>query len=186
MKKQLSLSVEAALLHALWHHQGGSSKTGQPIRHMLGIGRHDRLTDEQVQEAKRVQSALAKKTEVPVAEVCNGVLRWHIPAASYSVDTRLLTGIHMLYAAQQPPAEREPDMRAVCEVLGFDPTNHHNAAKCPYCTSQQPAEREPLTDEQIKRLRNWFITEWEFHLTTKSLKQGIEAACGIGVKEPQA
>lgn len=20
-----------------------------------------------------------------------------------------------------------------CEVLGFDPTNHHNAAKCPYC-----------------------------------------------------
>lgn len=25
------------------------------------------------------------------------------------------------------------DMRAVCEALGFDPTNHHNAAKCPYC-----------------------------------------------------
>lgn len=28
----------------------------------------------------------------------------------------------------------EPDMRRVCEALGFDPTNHHNAAKCPYCT----------------------------------------------------
>jgi hypothetical protein len=27
----------------------------------------------------------------------------------------------------------EPDMRAICEALGFDPTNHHNAAKCPYC-----------------------------------------------------
>lgn len=26
-----------------------------------------------------------------------------------------------------------PDMRAVCEALGFDPTNHHNAAQCPYC-----------------------------------------------------
>jgi hypothetical protein len=29
--------------------------------------------------------------------------------------------------------ERELDMRAVCDALGFDPTNHHNAAKCPYC-----------------------------------------------------
>jgi hypothetical protein len=28
----------------------------------------------------------------------------------------------------------EVDMRAVVEALGFDPTNHHNAAKCPYCT----------------------------------------------------
>lgn len=32
----------------------------------------------------------------------------------------------------------EPDMRAICEALGFDPTNHHNAAKCPYCRSSTP------------------------------------------------
>lgn len=37
---------------------------------------------------------------------------------------------------RQPQAE--PDMRKVCEALGFDPTNHHNAAKCPYCRGQQP------------------------------------------------
>lgn len=43
-------------------------------------------------------------------------------------------------AAQQPQAE--PDMRKVCEALGFDPTNHHNAAKCPYCRGQQP-QAEP-------------------------------------------
>jgi hypothetical protein len=25
------------------------------------------------------------------------------------------------------------DGRAICEALGFDPTNHHNAERCPYC-----------------------------------------------------
>jgi len=43
-----------------------------------------------------------------------------------------------MYAAlaghqSERPAPAGPDMRAVCEALGFDPTNHHNAAKCPYC-----------------------------------------------------
>lgn len=27
----------------------------------------------------------------------------------------------------------QADVRAICEALGFDPTNHHSAAKCPYC-----------------------------------------------------
>lgn len=27
----------------------------------------------------------------------------------------------------------ECDMRKIVESMGFDPTNHHNAAKCPYC-----------------------------------------------------
>jgi len=30
----------------------------------------------------------------------------------------------------------EHDMQAVCMALGFDPTNHHNAEKCPYCRPQ--------------------------------------------------
>lgn len=25
----------------------------------------------------------------------------------------------------------------ICQALGFDPTNHHNAAKCPYCSPEQ-------------------------------------------------
>lgn len=45
-------------------------------------------------------------------------------------------------------AASEPDMRAVCDALGFDPTNHHNAAKCPYCRPT-PLARSPLTDDQI-------------------------------------
>ena len=46
------------------------------------------------------------------------------------------------------------DMRAVCEALGFDPTNHHNAAKCPYCRPAAPQEQPapPLLGWKIKRL----------------------------------
>ena len=44
--------MEDALLWTLYHHQGGSSHIGQPIRKLLGIGQHDRLTDEQIAEAK--------------------------------------------------------------------------------------------------------------------------------------
>lgn len=44
----------------------------------------------------------------------------------------------------------DADMRAICEALGFDPTNHHNAAKCPYCRpAGGDAVKEALTDEQI-------------------------------------
>lgn len=51
--------VRAALLFCLWHHQGGNSKIGQPIRLMLGIGQDEHLTDEQLAIAKSAQSALA-------------------------------------------------------------------------------------------------------------------------------
>ena len=37
------------------------------------------------------------------------------------------------------------DMPAICAALGFDPTNHHNAAKCPYCSPAELAQ-QPLTD----------------------------------------
>lgn len=29
------------------------------------------------------------------------------------------------------------DDRAIADALGFDPTNHHNAARCPYCTPER-------------------------------------------------
>ncbi len=44
--------MEAALLWTLYHHQGGSSHIGQPIRKLLGIGEHDRLTDEQLAQGR--------------------------------------------------------------------------------------------------------------------------------------
>lgn len=42
---------DALLLWALYHHQGGKSDVGQPIRRLLGIGQHDDLTDEQIRAA---------------------------------------------------------------------------------------------------------------------------------------
>lgn len=44
------------LLLALYHHQGGSSTVGQPIRRFLGIGQHAHLTPEQVAQAKDAEA----------------------------------------------------------------------------------------------------------------------------------
>lgn len=57
---ELSAQSRAMLLNVLWHHQGGSSPAGQPIRRMLGIGQHDHLTAEQVEAAKSVEHAIAR------------------------------------------------------------------------------------------------------------------------------
>lgn len=46
-------TARAALLWVLWHHQGGSSPVGQPIRFALGMGKHDRLNEHQLAEATR-------------------------------------------------------------------------------------------------------------------------------------
>ena len=52
MSPELTDSGRAALLWVLWHHQGGSSPVGQPIRFALGMGRHERMTDVQIAKAK--------------------------------------------------------------------------------------------------------------------------------------
>ena len=46
-------TARAALLWVLWHHQGGSSPVGPPIRFALGMGQHERLNEHQLAEAKR-------------------------------------------------------------------------------------------------------------------------------------
>lgn len=45
-------AARSALLWVLWSHQGASSDVGQAIRFALGMGRHDRMTDEQLARAK--------------------------------------------------------------------------------------------------------------------------------------
>ena len=57
-----------------------------------------------------------------------------IRGLSWLVDRMKVAPGTKFYAAPPAPAlASEPDTRAICEALGFDPTNHHNAAKCPYC-----------------------------------------------------
>jgi hypothetical protein len=60
-------------------------------------------------------------------------------------------------AAAEPS---EPDMRAVCDALGFDPTNHHNAAKCPYCRPDRERAASLVASEDTKRL-DWLETSGE-------------------------
>ena len=50
--------MRGLLLWALYHHQGGSSDVGQPIRKLLGIGQHDALTHEQIEDAKIAASVM--------------------------------------------------------------------------------------------------------------------------------
>jgi hypothetical protein len=62
MRQQL----EAAALWSLWHHQGASSGVGQPIRKLLGMGQHERLTDAQLAQAKAFgYPPVQKVTAVP-------------------------------------------------------------------------------------------------------------------------
>lgn len=53
MSPDFTDTARAALLWVLWHHQGGSSPVGQPIRYALGMDAHEHLSKHQVQEAKR-------------------------------------------------------------------------------------------------------------------------------------
>lgn len=56
MSPEFTDTARAALLWVLWHHQGASSKVGQPIRFALGMGQHEHLNHHQVTEAKRWES----------------------------------------------------------------------------------------------------------------------------------
>jgi len=56
----MSRHSRAMLLNVLWHHQGAGSEVGQPLRVMLGIGKHDHMTDAQVSEAKWIDGLLSE------------------------------------------------------------------------------------------------------------------------------
>lgn len=64
MDFHLSNNVRDVLLYVLWHHQGGSSAVGQPIRAMLGIGPNDRMTGAEVEAANGVEKRL-KAYKIP-------------------------------------------------------------------------------------------------------------------------
>lgn len=79
----MSRASRAMLLNVLWHHQGGSSPVGQPLRKLLGIAQHDHLTDEQLSEAKWIDKLLAdavRQTPDGVAPSHGETLPSHTPA----------------------------------------------------------------------------------------------------------
>lgn len=46
-------ALRGCLLWLLWHHQGASSPTGQPIRRALGIDKHAPMTEAQIEAGQR-------------------------------------------------------------------------------------------------------------------------------------
>lgn len=50
--KTQARKMRGLLLWSLYHHQGATSPIGQPIRKLMGIGKHENLTHEQVVEAQ--------------------------------------------------------------------------------------------------------------------------------------
>ncbi len=68
----------------------------------------------------------------------------NIPSEPDREDARrVCEQLRALSATPAQPAG-EPDMRAIVEALGFDPTNHHNAGKCPYCTPRERGDDEKV------------------------------------------
>jgi hypothetical protein len=67
----MNQDVHDALCFALWHHQGGSSTIGQPIRKMLDLGPHDYMDEDEIKGAKRVLGLLYPQQRTWVG------LTWH-------------------------------------------------------------------------------------------------------------
>lgn len=85
-------------------------------------------------------------------------------------------GVH----AEAPPV----DMLAVCKALGFDPTNHHNAAKCPYC---RPAPRDTAAMlaehmrevDRLVALADRCVEDQELTLATEAIRASAKRMLGI-------
>ncbi|WNL50895.1 hypothetical protein Murka_0059 [Xanthomonas phage Murka] len=63
MSPEFTDTARAAIAWVLWHHQGGSSAIGQPLRYALGMGDHEELSAQQISEAKRYAALVGARTD---------------------------------------------------------------------------------------------------------------------------
>jgi len=104
-------SARAALVWVLYHHQGGSSPVGQPIRFALGMGAHDPLTPSQIGEALK----LAKVSRWSTArELPRAVPTAAVAADAGALSDELASMTRMFHAACA-------DLGVVNKALGLDP-----------------------------------------------------------------
>lgn len=114
--------MRSVLLYVLWHHQGGHSQVGQPIRLMLGLGQHERMSDEQVAAAKKIGAALRALS--PAQQEPVGIVRYVTYegiARNETVQEVVLYAPQpdgtKLYAAPVPPAQGSVEAGWVSELL---------------------------------------------------------------------
>jgi hypothetical protein len=55
-------TARGAIAWVLYHHQGGSSPIGQPLRYALGLGAHERMTEDLILQATRYAATMGGKT----------------------------------------------------------------------------------------------------------------------------
>ncbi|WP_321289290.1 hypothetical protein [Alcaligenes phenolicus] len=147
----ISEDVRAALLFALWHHQGGSSGVGQPIRFMLGMGQHERMTPDQCDIARRVQSALSVSPEPVGILECNASGDGIFHPNERKVFM-LPVGDYPLYAA---PVAAQADLNPV-EPTALDLSIRELeewGASCDVYVTPSIGESIMLVLQELKRLR---------------------------------
>ena len=82
------------------------------------------------QHEGRIQQNCADDLDVVLRDAASALASQPQPCDNCGCEERDHRGI---LTCRRPDGAR-PDVRGIIEALGFDPTNHHNAAKCPYCT----------------------------------------------------
>ena len=87
MSPEFTDTARAALLWVLWHHQGGSSPIGQPIRFALGMGAREPLNDHQLAEAKRWDALSVSRQQATRTEEALDATRKALRDAATSLET---------------------------------------------------------------------------------------------------
>ena len=98
MSPEFTDTARAALLWVLWHHQGGSSKVGQPIRFALGMEQHQPLSEYQVREAQRWEAM------APTRDTAN------VPPGEWNSEPEGLTPKQAWWAGYRVGKGLPPDM----------------------------------------------------------------------------
>lgn len=105
------------------------------------VGKAQPITTARVFKAMRAM--LAQTSSVQKCERCNGAGETTVLSGGGPDAYDVAINCPACNGTGAPPLS-DPDMRAICAALGFDPTNHHNAAKCPYC---RPAAQAVAHDD---------------------------------------
>lgn len=127
-------TARAAIAWVLWHHQGGSSAVGQPLRFALGMGQHDRMTDQQIAEAKRFATW---------AGVSSEGFQHRSPALAVDHQAALLAEerSHSETIDQRDRCEEVADELAdhIARITGVD-IGEHSSVNCPWQNAIDAAE----------------------------------------------
>lgn len=144
----------APLLWVLWHHQGGKSDVGQPIRKYLGMGQFERMSDKQIDVAKHWAQSNGQARSREVAEPGN-VTRDRDEAGNYLI----------IHDTPTPPPELVSDWTKERALLGDDtPIHVYIATKAMewganQVRNQEVTEPPPVTGALVERV-SWLIADF--------------------------